>query len=100
VIGLPGEEIQARDGIIAVNGTDVVVEQWLPESERRLGSAAAATVDIPQVRLDDDQVFVLGDNRDDSVDSRSFGPVDLDRVVGTVAYRFWPISRAGKVSWS
>lgn len=100
VIGLPGEEIQASDGIIAVNGDQVLVEQWLPDSERQLGSDAAGTVDIPRTRLDDDEVFVLGDNRDDSVDSRSFGPVPLDRVVGTVAYRFWPLSRAGQVSWT
>ena len=48
----------------------------------------------------DDEVYLLGDNRDSSIDSRTYGPVQLDDVVGSVLVRFWPPSRYGKVDWS
>lgn len=100
VIGLPGETIEARDGVIAIDNERVLVERWLPEEERATGSAAANTVDIPRTYLDDDEVYLLGDNRDSSIDSRSFGPVSLDRVVGRVLTRFWPVERIGAVDWA
>lgn len=100
VIGLPGEEIRARDGLIAIDNQVTLVEKWLPESEREPGSDAAETVDIKPTRLADDEVFVLGDNRDSSIDSRRFGPVSLDDVVGTVLVRFWPLDRIGTVDWT
>jgi signal peptidase I len=100
VIGLPGETIEARDGLIAIDNRTTLIEKWLPESERARGSRAAATVDIPRTELADDEVYLLGDNRDASTDSRSFGPVKLDRVVGTVLVRFWPPNHIGTVDWS
>jgi signal peptidase I len=99
VIGLPGETIEARDGVIAIDNERTLVERWLPESERELGSDAADTVDIPRTVLRSDEVFLLGDNRDGSLDSREFGPVTLDRVVGEVLVRYWPPNRYGKVDW-
>ncbi len=100
VIGLPGESIEARDGQIAIDEDTLLDEKWLPESEREVGSPAAETVDIPFTQLADDEVYLLGDNRDGSIDSREFGPVSLDRVVGTVVVRFWPFGRFGTVDWS
>lgn len=100
VIGLPGETIQARDGVIAIDNRTTLVEKWLPESERRIGSPAANTVDIKPTQLGLDEVYVLGDNRDSSIDSRSFGPVSLDDVVGTVLVRYLPLSRFGTVDWA
>ncbi|MEO6867935.1 MAG: signal peptidase I [Gaiellales bacterium] len=99
VIGLPGERIQAVDGLIAINNRTTLVEKWLPQAQREPGSAAANSVDIDPVRLADDEVYLLGDNRNNSIDSREFGPVKLDRVVGTVLVRFWPITRFGTVDW-
>lgn len=100
VIGLPGETIEARDGIIAIDNDRVLIERWLPEAERAVGSAAAGTVDIPRTRLADDEVYLLGDNRESSIDSREFGAVSLDRVVGRVLTRFWPFDRIGTVDWA
>jgi signal peptidase I len=100
VIGLPGESIQAVDGRIAIDNRTTLVEKWLPESERALGTPAARSVDIPYTQLGDDEVYVLGDNRDASIDSREFGPLELDRVVGTVLTRYWPLDRIGTVDWT
>jgi signal peptidase I len=93
IIGLPGETIEAHDGPIAIDNSTTLVEKWLPESERQ-----AITID--RVHLEDDEVFVLGDNRDVSLDSRAFGPVKLDDVAGTVMVRFWPLDRMGTVDWT
>ena len=100
VIGLPGETIQARDRLIAIDNQRVLEEKWLPEREREIGSPAADTVDSPRTELADDEVYLLGDNRDESIDSRQFGPVRLDRVLGTVLVRFWPFDRFGTVDWT
>lgn len=97
VIALPGEVIQALDGLVAIDDVDVLDEEWLPEAMREPGSTAMRSVDIERTVLGADEVFVMGDNRADSIDSRSFGPVPLDRVVGTVSFRFWPPSRWGSV---
>ena len=93
IVGLPGESIEASKGPIAINNETTLVEKWLPESER-------GPVTIPTTRIGDDEVFVMGDNRDGSVDSRNFGPVKLDDVVGTVMVRFWPLDRIGTVDWT
>jgi signal peptidase I len=93
IIGLPGETIQASQGPIAIDNEKTLIEKWLPESER-------GPVTIKETHLADDEVFVMGDNRDGSVDSRNFGPVKLDDVVGTVALRFWPPGRTGTVDWT
>lgn len=100
VIGLPGESIQAHDGLIAINNRTTLVEKWLPETERERGTPAADSVDIPYTQLADDEVYVLGDNRDASIDSREFGPLKLDLVIGTVLTRYWPLDRIGTVDWT
>jgi signal peptidase I len=94
VIGLPGETIEAHAGVIAIDDTTTLVEKWLPEDERE-----DASVDVPRTQLDDDEVYLLGDNRGSSIDSRTYGPVPLDRVVGSVLLRFWPLGRWGEVDW-
>jgi signal peptidase I len=53
--------------------------------------------EYPAVTLEEDQYFVLGDNRQGSSDSRSWGPVTRDQLVGRVIYRYWPLSRTLKL---
>jgi len=100
VIGLPGESIQAVDGTVAINDVEVLDEEWLTDEVRAPDGEAMRSVDIERTELDDDEVFVMGDNRADSFDSREFGPVSLSRVVGTVSFRFWPFDRWGGADWS
>lgn len=85
VIGLPGETIEARQGIVAVNQTERVPEPYLLG---RRGNTA-----FESARLGNREIWVLGDNRDHSVDSRAFGPVPASSVVGRVSFRYWPLNR-------
>jgi signal peptidase I len=85
VIALPGEAVEARQGVVAVNGTRRLPEPYL------LGRRGETEFDI--TRMGDDEVWVLGDNRDHSVDSRSYGPVPRSSVVGRVDFRYWPVNR-------
>lgn len=94
VIGLPGETIEARAGIVAVDETTIVEEPWLEGS----GRDDAEATQVPFTGVGREQVFVLGDHRASSVDSRAYGPVEISSIVGTVAWRFWPRSRSGRVT--
>ena len=88
VIGLPGEEVEIKDGRVLVNGT-VLEEPYLNQYTQ--GQMAPRVV--PPL-----QVFVLGDNRGFSNDSRSFGMVDFSDIVGRAWLSYWPISQIGAVS--
>jgi len=84
VIGLPGEEIQARNGRVFIDGRELV-EPYLPE--------AVATADFGPMVVPDDAVFVLGDNRANSQDSRFIGPIPVDSITGRAIARIWPPDR-------
>jgi signal peptidase I len=92
VVGLPGEKIEVRDGYVFVYSIDGAKKylldelNYLPETTRTQGDRAWT--------LGADEYYVLGDNREHSLDSRSFGPVKREFVVGRVWLRGWPISRA------
>ena len=49
------------------------------------------------VTVADGEVYVLGDNRENSSDSRAFGPVDVDRIVGKAWFAYWPLDEIGLV---
>ncbi len=72
-----------RDGRLFVNGKRVV-EPYVVHAE--VDGTYFGPVTVPE-----GQVFVLGDNRADSVDSRDFGAVGSDRLLGTVLVRLWPL---------
>jgi signal peptidase I len=86
VIGLPGEVVEGRDGKVFVDGRQLA-EPWLQPT--------VVTSPFSPVRLGDDELFLMGDNRPDSSDSRVFGPVQRSRVVGEATTRAWPPPRAG-----
>ena len=85
VIALPGETVEARDGRIYIDGR-LLQEPYVP--------ATITTSDFPPHELGDDQYWVMGDNRPNSRDSRSFGPIERDTIVGRTILRVWPLSRA------
>ena len=84
VIGLPGETIEAIDGVVYVEGRPID-DVW----------SSGLTPTFRRIRIPDDTVFVLGDNRIESVDSRAFGPVSIGAIKGRVDVVVWPVDRVG-----
>ena len=80
VIGLPGETVEIHRGTVKIDGK-ALEEPYL--EERDLSS-------LGPVLVPPDSYFVVGDNRDGSSDSRQWGPVPLENIVGKVLVRYWP----------
>lgn len=85
VIALPGETIEARDGKVYVDGE--------PINEPYLDSGTTTTNLDEPVKVPEGEVFVMGDNRGNSSDSRFIGTIPEDSVVGRAFAIIWPLSR-------
>jgi signal peptidase I len=90
IIGLPGERITFGDGHVFVDG--VMLEEDYILDKTRCGQRNYCDEVVPP-----DQVFVLGDHRSNSTDSRVFGPVPIENVVGKAWVSYWPIDDIGFV---
>jgi signal peptidase I len=87
VIGLPGDTVEARDdGRVYVNDR-LLDEPYLPEGTR--------TLDLEPTKVPPGQLFMMGDNRTASRDSRYFGTIAKSAVIGRVFVRIWPPGRIG-----
>jgi signal peptidase I len=85
VIGLPGERVSVRRGIVSIDGRPLA-ENYVRFADRR----SFADVTVPP-----DAYYVLGDNRANSDDSRSWGTVPAADVIGKAVLAVWPPSRVG-----
>ena len=97
VIGLPGEIISLADGRVYINGR-LLPETFLPPDVRTdtyPGPSNAAYSLHHAYRIPAGDVFVMGDNRPQSCDSRYWGPIAESTIVGKVDMRIWPLSRIG-----
>ncbi len=93
IVGLPGEKIEIADGRVYVYAAvDAKVKKMLDESWYL--DVEVKTTNSKAWVLGLDEYYVLGDNREYSLDSRGFGPVYRDLIVGKVWLRGWPVSRA------
>ncbi|WP_453990557.1 signal peptidase I [Bacillus nitroreducens] len=99
VIGLPGDHIEYQDDVLYVNGK-AVSEPFLDSFKKELfigqltGDFTLEEV-TGESTVPEDQLFVIGDNRLDSWDSRHFGFVKMDQVVGKVNIKYWPFDKIG-----
>ena len=80
VVGLPGETIEVKNGTVYVNG-QVLSEPYLARTD---------SSDARKVALGEKEYYVIGDNRRNSNDSRAWGPVHEDQIVGRVWFVYWP----------
>jgi signal peptidase I len=83
VIGLPGEVLEIRNNIVYINGRPLL-EPYLHNAWHD---------NRPAERIPPDKVFVMGDNRDNSSDSRSWGELPLSNVQAKAWLRYWPLTR-------
>jgi signal peptidase I len=94
VIGLPGDVVEVRDdGRVYVNGT-ALDEPYLYKNDEGVTEPTLA-IDPQRWVIADGQLFVMGDHRQKSADSRVFGPIEETDVIGRAFLRYWPISTAG-----
>jgi signal peptidase I len=86
VIGLPGDTVEGHDGHIYVNGR-LLLEPYLPPSQ------IAVTPDFPLAHVPKGDLWVMGDNRQNSYDSKFFGPIKESSVLGRAFIRIWPLDK-------
>ncbi|HVH64515.1 MAG TPA: signal peptidase I [Candidatus Acidoferrum sp.] len=91
IIGMPGERIRIVNSVVYINDR-VLHEPYLPEKwtyNNNWPSSGQDYIILP------DQYFVMGDNRNHSSDSRTFGPITLDSILGKAEVRIWPLDTLG-----
>lgn len=94
VLGLPGETLEIRSCIVYINGVQVDEPYLNPEQTSQIEPSArcGSHTDMAPIEVPEDMVFVMGDNRMQSFDSRDFGPIDTDKVRGRAFVVIWPAS--------
>jgi signal peptidase I len=94
VIGLPGDHVELIDGLVYVNG-DALDEPYI-YTEDGVRQATDPVDDGPfEWLVPAGDVLVMGDHRQDSSDSRTFGPVEISQVIGRAWLRYWPLDAFG-----
>lgn len=90
VVGLPGDIIDIRDGEVYLND-EKIEEQYVK------GQTFAGSVPVP-FTVGAGQLFVMGDNREHSMDSRAIGPIARSSIEGKAVLRIWPLPKFGALS--
>jgi signal peptidase I len=99
VIGLPGDRLEMKDDVLYING-EALEESYLIENKEdnpfnKLTEDFSLQEKTGETKVPKDMLFVLGDNRLKSKDSRIFGLVSYDSVIGEVKFRFYPLQEIG-----
>lgn len=93
VIGLPGEHLVIENGKVYINGKELE-ESYLAEDVVTDSTPAGVYMDVV---IPEGYVFVMGDNRKASTDSRAFGCVPISKIESRVVLRFWPLNKFGTI---
>lgn len=89
VIGLPGETVEIKNNELYINNT-LYEEDYLPDD---LVYPDFSLSDLGYSVIPDDMYLVLGDNREDSLDSREIGLIKKEEINGKIIFRLWPINK-------
>lgn len=92
VVGLPGERVQIKDGTVFIDRVKLD-EPYLSNIDLSGSMDCVPKLEALDCRLQENQYFVLGDNRNSSNDSRDWGPAPLENIVGKVWFVYWPLSK-------
>jgi signal peptidase I len=95
IVGIPGDRIRITAGAVDRNGQRLAEPYALYDPIRHNPSAENTETVVPP-----NTYYVLGDNRDDSLDSRNFGCVPVENFEGRALFRYWSVDEAGKTRWS
>ncbi len=93
IIGLPGDQVEVKDNGIFINNEKLNEAYIPPGYDTYPGQFTRDKV----IYLDRNEYFVSGDNRPYSSDSRAWGPIELDTIVGRAFFVYWPPSAAGGI---
>jgi signal peptidase I len=93
VIAIGGDSIEIRDGFVYIN--DVKLDEPYLFSEDGQAQSTDTSTDPPLWKIPDGELFVMGDHRQKSSDSRAFGPIQNSDVIGRAWLRYWPFETFG-----
>jgi signal peptidase I len=95
VVGLPGEKVVVKDGKLIVYNQNKP-DGFEPDKELAYGAEIPNTPIEGEWQIGDNELFVVGDNRSNSLDSRTFGPINTNNVVGKLSARVLPLDEIEK----
>ena len=93
VIGLPGDHIEIKNKGVYRNGTRLEESYLDPGTVTDSVDGCFTDIVVP-----DGYIYVLGDNREVSGDSRRFGCIPIDKIEGKAVFRFWPFNKIGSIN--
>ena len=93
VIALGGETVSISKCVVFIDGVELA-EPYLPKRYTEMTDPAdrCSTVDMEEIILENDEIFLMGDNRPQSFYSRMFGPIKKDLIIGQAFVLLWPLS--------
>lgn len=97
VVGLPGDRVVVQNGIITIYDNEHP-QGFNPDKQIPFGHIVPEESDVRDIDITiaENQVFVCGDNRPNSLDSRTFGPIEVSQIVGKLSLRLLPVSQIEK----
>ena len=95
VIGLGGETVEIRDGKVFVDGTELEEPYLFAAAPDDPTQPTTVPGDEHRWVIPDGELFLMGDHRSNSADSRMFGPVETGQIIGRAWLRYWPIDVFG-----
>jgi signal peptidase I len=91
VIGIGGDTVELKDGKVLINGTALLEQAYVYQDDGE-SQPTDALIGVGKWVVPTGQLFLMGDHRSNSADSREFGPVDISAVIGRAWLRYWPVN--------